>query len=415
MKRTIFFLSLLLGTSPLLHAQEVDGVSVGSLKMDRNGEYLVVEMDVELSRLEVEANRAVLLTPRLVNGADSADLSAIGIYGRRRYYYYMRNGAGMLSGDGETSFKAAEKPERVAYHVIVPYAEWMNGAALRLSRRDYGCCNTMLAAQQGLLGHFEEPVPYTPRPVYVRPAAETVKSRSLSGSAFIDFPVNKIVIYPDYRRNTAELGRIEATIDSVRNDRDVTITSVWLKGYASPESPWTHNRMLAIGRTEALKKHIGQLYRFEEGIIQTDYEPEDWAGLRSYVERSNLTHRAEILALIDSSLEPDAKEAKIKRSYPDEYDFLLKNCYPALRHTDYRITYTVRTFSDAQEIRRIMLTQPQKLSLNEFYLAAQACSPGSDEFNEIFETAAGYLREAEKAGIREAGEALEQLQKQNKK
>ena len=328
------------------------------------------------------------------------------------------------------------------------------------------------AARQGLLGHFEEPVPYTPRPVYVRPTAEAVKSRSLSGSAFIDFPVNKTVIYPDYRRNTAELGKIEATIDSVRNDRDVTITSVWLKGYASPESPWTHNRMLAIGRTEALKKHIGQLYRFDEGVIETDYEPEDWAGLRSYVERSNLTHRAEILALIDSSLEPDAKEAKIKRSYPEEYDFLLKNCYPALRHTDYRITYTIRTFSDAQEIRRIMLTQPQKLSLNEFYLAAQACSPGSDEFNEIFETAvrmypedtaanlnaantamqkgdlknaehylrkagespealyargayamlteeyetaAGYLREAEKAGIREAGEALEQLQKQNKK
>mgnify|MGYP000099957888 len=34
---------------------------------------------------------------------------------------------------------------------------------------------------------------------------------------------------------------------------------------------------------------------------------------------------------------------------------------------------------------------------------------------EEYETAAGYLREAEKAGIREAGEALEQLQKQNKK
>ena len=64
-----------------------------------------------ISRLEVEANRAVLLTPRLVNGADSADLPAVGIYGRRRYYYYVRNGASMLSGDGETSFKAAEKPE----------------------------------------------------------------------------------------------------------------------------------------------------------------------------------------------------------------------------------------------------------------------------------------------------------------
>lgn len=61
MKRTIFFLSLLLGTSPLLHAQEVDGVSVGSLKMDRNGEYLVVEMDVELSRLRVPVKSLNLL------------------------------------------------------------------------------------------------------------------------------------------------------------------------------------------------------------------------------------------------------------------------------------------------------------------------------------------------------------------
>ena len=330
----------------------------------------------------------------------------------------------------------------------------------------------MLAARQGLLGHFEEPVPYTPRPVYVRPTAEAVKSRSLSGSAFIDFPVNKTVIYPDYRRNTAELSKIQATIDSVRNDRDVTITSVWLKGYASPESPWPHNRDLAIGRTAALKQHIRQLYRFDEGIIATDYEPEDWAGLRRYVEQSNLAHREEILDLIDSPLDPDAKEAKIKRTYPEEYDFLLKNCYPALRHTDYRISYTIRTFSDPEEIKRILLTQPQKLSLNEFYLAAQTCEPGTDPFNEIFETAvrmypddevanlnaansamqkgdlksagrylqkagespealyargayamlteeyetaAGYLQEAEKAGIRETREALEQLQKRNKK
>ena len=34
---------------------------------------------------------------------------------------------------------------------------------------------------------------------------------------------------------------------------------------------------------------------------------------------------------------------------------------------------------------------------------------------EEYETAAGYLQETEKAGIRETGEALEQLQKRNKK
>lgn len=68
MKRTVFLLSLLLGISPSLRAQEIDGVSVGNLKMDRNGEYLSVKMDIGLSKLDVESNRAVLLTPRLVNG-----------------------------------------------------------------------------------------------------------------------------------------------------------------------------------------------------------------------------------------------------------------------------------------------------------------------------------------------------------
>lgn len=87
--------------------------------------------------------------------------------------------------------------------------------------------------------------------------------------------MNQTVIYPDYRHNTAELGKIQSSIDSVQGDMDITITSVWLKGYASPESPYAHNKELAIGRTAALKKFIQQLYQFEDEVITTDYEPED--------------------------------------------------------------------------------------------------------------------------------------------
>lgn len=407
MKRALYFLIILLGMSMSMQAQNretiVDGVSVGDLKMERNGEYMVVDMTLDLKGLDVDGNRAVLLTPRLVNGNDSLDLQSVGVYGRRRYYFYVRNGESMLAED-ERSFKASERPDDIAYHFIAPYAEWMNGAKLSLHRSDYGCCNTLLAEQDGVLGRHVEA--FFPELVYVRPQAETVKSRSLEGSAFIDFPVDKTVIYPDYRRNTAELGKIQATIDSVRNDRDVTITQVWLKGYASPESPYAHNTELAIGRTEALKKYIQQLYKFEEGIIATDYEPEDWAGLRRYVEQTNLDHRTEILALIDSDMEPDAKEAKIKRSYPEEYRFLLQNCYPALRHTDYRIAYVIRSYSDVEEIKRLMRTQPQKLSLNEFYLAAQEYEPGTDEFTEVFETAVRMFPDDTVANLNAANAAM---------
>ena len=391
MRRTIFILAALLGMGNTLEAVAQNtkditpGVSIGNFNMHREGKYLAVEMKLDLNKLDVDANRTVLLTPRLVNGTDSLDLPSVGIYGRRRYYYYVRNGIGGISGENETVYRASGKPDSVAYNNLAEYEEWMDGATLKFHRSDWGCCHEILAEYEGIVGHHHEA--FFPEVVFVQPKAEIMKSRSLSGSAYIDFPVNQTVIYPDYRRNTVELGKIQATIDSVCNDKDITIMSVWLKGFASPESPYKHNTDLAIGRTAALKKHIGQLYHFADSIIQTDYEPEDWAGLRRHVEQSNMDHRTEILAMIDSDMKPDAKEAKIKRTYPNEYRFMQQNFYPALRHTDYRIDYNIRTFSEADEIRRIMAEQPQKLSLNEFYLVAGKYEPGTDEFTDIFETA----------------------------
>jgi len=394
-------------TTPAARQQAtVEGVSVSGMKMERNGGFLAVEMLMDLKDLKVDGNRAVLLTPRLVNGDDSLDLPSVGIYGRRRYYFYVRNGESMLTGKDEMSYKASGKPESVIYNKVLPYQEWMNGAALSLHRSDYGCCNTLLAEQGGMLGRHTENVAFFPELVYVRPQAEAVKSRSLEGSAYIDFPVNKTTIYPDYRRNTAELGKIRATIDSVRGDRDVTITQVWLKGFASPESPYSHNKELAIGRTDALKNYIQQLYRFGSGVIATDHEAEDWAGLRRYVEQSAISHKAEILAIIDSNREPDNKEWKLKSAYPEEYRFLLQNCYPALRHTDYRIAYTIRGYSDVAEIERVMNTRPQNLSLNEFYLVAQKYEPGSSEFSEVFETAVRMFPDDATANINAANAAM---------
>lgn len=391
MKRTIFILAILLGIGNMLKTMAqstrdiTPGVSIENFNMNREGKYLTVEMNLDLNKLNVDANRAVLLTPRLVNGTDSLDLPSVGIYGRRRYYYYVRNGIGSISGENETVYRVSDKPDNVAYNNLAEYEGWMDGATLKFHRSDWGCCHEILVEYEGILGRHREA--FFPKLVFVQPKAEIMKSRSLSGSAYIDFPVDQTVIYPDYRRNTVELGKIQATIDSVRNDKDVTITSVWLKGFASPESPYKHNTELAIGRTAALKKHIRQLYHFADSIIQTDYEPEDWEGLRRYVEQSNINHREKILTMIDSDMEPDAKETKIKRTYPEEYRFMLQHFYPALRHTDYRINYTIRTFSEVEEIKRIMTEQPQKLSLNEFYLVAQKYEPGTVEFTDVFETA----------------------------
>ena len=228
----------------------------------------------------------------------------------------------------------------------------------------------------------------------------------MQGSAFIDFPVNRTEIREDYRRNPDELRKIIATIDAVKNDPDTRILAIDIKGYASPEGSYANNTRLAQGRTEALAAYVKRLYALPDELLATDYEPEDWAGLRRYVEASALEHRAQILAIIDGTLAPDDKDREIRRRYPEEYALLLRDVYPALRHSDYAVEYEIRTYTDVEEIRRLLRTAPQKLSLGEMYLAAESMEPGSEEYNEVFEIAVRMYPDDEAANINAANNAM---------
>ena len=105
------------------------------------------------------------------------------------------------------------------------------------------------------------------------------------------------------------------------------------------------------------------------------------------MEASRIPNKEAILSIIREDIDPDVREWKLKSRWKDEYKYLLENCYPALRHSDYRIEYTIRSFSDPKEIEKVYRTAPQKLSLEEFYILAQTYEPGSEDFNELFETA----------------------------
>ncbi|MCD7721994.1 MAG: DUF3868 domain-containing protein [Prevotellaceae bacterium] len=397
MKHTLIITAALTLMASAAGAQNnvVDGVNVSGVKLDHDGGQFTVDMDLSLTGLDVERNRAVLVTPRLVNGEDSVDFPSVAVYGRRRYFYYVRNKVSMLTGTEEDNYRTGDKPDEKQYHEVLPYESWMNGATLWIHRDLYGCCNSLLDEQAAPLGEYWA---FEPQLVYLTPSP-VKETRSLEGRANIVFRVNKTDIDPSYHNNTAELTKIRATIDSVRSDNDITITSVLLKGFASPESPYAHNTELAKGRVEAVKAYVQNLYRFADGVISTDFEPENWQELREYVDKSTLAHRSEILGLIDTDMDPDAKEDVIKKAYPQDYKLLLQNCYPYLRHTDYKVSYVVRTFTDIEEIKRVYASEPYKLGLNEMFMLAQEYEPGTEEFTEIFETAVRMYPGSEEANL----------------
>ena len=403
---------LLLSAAAEAVAQEVTGeeMLIASPELTRNGSYLTAGMNLQLDALDLKSNQAVVYTPMIVNGADTLTLRPVGVYGRTAWYQHQRNILKPGYSPEEISVRYKKDLSPLAYLQNVDYAEWMNGSHLIVKRDFYGCAGCSEGETQTDLIAYEElvaPEPFGPVLIYQTAVAEEVKARELSGRAYVDFPVNQIVIYPAYRNNEVELGKIIATIDSVKNDPDITVTSIHIAGTASPEGPYENNVYLAKNRTIALKDYVTKLYNFPNDFIQTDYEPVDWKGLREWLEGNSINNREQILAIVNSDLEPYARNSKIKKDYPTEYQWLLKNVYPGLRHSDYRIEYQIRQYTTVEEIAEVMKTSPQKLSLSEMYRLASVLPEGSQEYNDVFETAVRMYPNDEAANLNAANAALE--------
>jgi outer membrane protein OmpA-like peptidoglycan-associated protein len=414
--RTLITILMTLGLLPGAYAADVNTVSlaknktvsVSDVNVARNGDNLTVDMLLDMSNLKVKSGRAILITPRLVGETDSIDLPSVGVYGRSRYYYYTRNNISMLTGNTETVYRSNKKPNEMAYNASTSYQDWMNDCTLKLIESEFGCCNKLLGSDLAAIGNYAGPVELQlPTLVFATPQVTKVKERSLSASANVCFRTDITTLDPKYMDNTRELNKIDETIAAVRNDKDLTIQNVFLKGYASPEGNLAHNKDLSTNRTYAVKRYIDNQFKFEPNVVKTEFGDEDWGGLREYVAQSNLANRDAILSIIDEDMaDLDAKEYKIKSQYPSDYAYLLKYSYPYLRHTDYRINYSVRNYTDPEEIRAIMASDPSKLSVEEMYRLAKTYQQGSTEYNDVIKTAVALYPNDEAANLNAANVAL---------
>ena len=428
-------------------------VTVNNMAVE--GNQLLADMTFDLSHVNLKGNAELIVTPMLVdenNPANFVELESFTIAGRNRFYWLERNnkvpdmlfkGWGSKKGEyvGSTPLSSGGKfGSRGAYSMVytTPFQPWMNHARFELQTVDIGCANCGKGGNDYPLAEtsYVEQTYDAVNFIYVTPVAEAVKMREISARAYIDFVVNRTEINPNYRRNPVELAKIRATIDSVRNDKDITVKKLHISGTASPEGSYQNNVRLAKGRTESLKDYVQNLYRFPAGVLTTSFEPVDWEGLRAFLKqvlgmsdettandavrqdqlnnvsgttdsgmvtvlagRSALPHAAEILNIVNSSVEPYQRNTNIRVNYPKEYAWLLANVYPALRHSDYRIEFEIKTYSEVSEIINVMQTQPNKLSLAELFVAANSQPEGSDLYNRAFELAVMMYPQDETANL----------------
>lgn len=368
-----------------------------SVKVNDRARTLGIDIALDLKRFSVPSEREMILTPVLIasTGKDSLVLDTIRVAGRNRWFHYLRDGGEDYVANNHIYKSGANvTPHYTAHFDLEP---WMEHSSLEMRTLSANCCDDpVLLKGKSPRGYVpladidvrraDIDAPY----VFAPPVDAAPVKKSLQGKAFITFVVNRTELKPDYMVNPRELKKIIASIDTVRNDPDANFSGVHIKGFASPEGPYSNNVRLAAGRTETLRRYVRDLYHFNDTIITSDFEPEDWAGLRSYVRDSldyPIQNREQILSVIDSSMEPDAKDQYLRTTFPEDYAVILRDIYPWLRHSDYTVRYTVKIFTSLADLRRVYASDPTRLRPVDFFTIAQALPQGSPEYVKVIETA----------------------------
>ncbi len=253
----------------------------------------MIKLTMRLDATNVKSSEAITLTPVMMRDNHRHELPPVVFAGRHRVKADRR---AERFGTRELPYDPAEvhDPGAITYTWNAVYEPWMSGAFISVVENVY-LCAAGLYSTDTIIPDFGavEPVMPEGRPlvIFVIPAAEEVKSRQESGKAYINFPVNRSNILPDFGNNVYELGKIRNMINGLQDDGNVEIGSMELCGYASPEGSYSLNQRLSHERVESLHKYLLEHYSNLDGLISVTSVAEDWNGLRELVKDSNLAGR----------------------------------------------------------------------------------------------------------------------------
>ena len=428
-----FIITALLAITTFLSAQEqlapitLTGndaqISIRNIDVAHTSGKTVLAMDFILDQLNVPSNRYRAFTPiiRSKDGQQEVRLKTLIVSGRKQNIVFERDGIDPLYADNcENIRRTNGEPQTYSYTDAVDRQTWHQNADV-LVEADLCGCGDKMKNEEFLITTLKEINPWDLVELANQEPDPGKPMRELHGSAYITFVVDRWEMKPDYMDNRRELRKITDTLDIMVADKNITVNTIKIHGWASPESPYEHNRMLATNRAKSLTEWLRKNYSLPAtAFAPAEATPENWIGLREAVEQMStdmLPHRQQILATIDKVLadldnnitnKADADEHGIRDRYTEEYRYLLREVYPGLRRSDYEITFDIRQFNTLEECLEIYRTKPYQLSKHELWRVAQTMQPFSDDYNRVMQQTLNYYPEDEAVNTNLAAVALSQ-------
>lgn len=345
MKKKLIYVVLCLTMALPVSAQKYynDAIGITDVSLWQQGESLYIDMQIDMRNLKVDNDRTLTLTPMLVSADRNLVLPEIIINGRRRQKAYVRSMA--LNSDTELGVPSNKK-EVLNYTQVIPYQPWMENASMTLEENLCGC-----GGHQEVLA--QEPIPNEisteirrlsalhPILSHIQLPADRLEVRSKQYEAYLEFPVNKSVILPDYMNNKSELQNIQKMLSETLNDKGLNVKGIYIEGFASPEGALKLNEQLSVKRAEALKNYLSAQGQIPAGLCHVSFGGENWDGLVKTLESSTLKEKATLLDIIEYTSDIALRKQKLKNVNGGvPYRVMLRELYPALRKVNCRVDYT---------------------------------------------------------------------------
>ncbi|MFV0583376.1 MAG: hypothetical protein ACK5N4_15165 [Parabacteroides gordonii] len=248
---------------------------------------------------------------------------------------------------------------------------------------------------------------------------EIIRSEVRRLDTSLSFKSGSAELIASYGQNKKELTRLCDNLNTLLADRSITLQSVEVTGYSSPDGNTLKNEELATGRALRLCRYLGKETRLPEDLFVVRQSLEDWDGLKQAVADARKPYAVRVMAFLDSLSQPDARRRALCRLDKGKVWKDMENTlFAGLRRIQVDVVYEVTETGlvvseeniavhiDYAHLLTVFQKEPKRLNLDELLRVALAFRPGTEQYREVYELAAYRFPDCEIAQLNAGAAAL---------
>ena len=194
-------------------------------------------------------------------------------------------------------------------------------------------------------------------------------------SAQINFDKGKSIVKPTELKEK-DIADLKVWLSAATSNPKITIKSINVVGYASPEGEVGSNDTLSNERASAAKAAVlGVALGAKNDKVKTEMfslvgKGEDFDGFKKELVASNMDNDEKqlIIRVLEMQKDPVTRETEM-RNMGKTFTFLEQNIFTKLRRSEIQVTYDRVGFTDA-ELMALSVSRPDTLTIEELLFTA---------------------------------------------